>query len=739
MNKKAFSLIEMLISVSIIIILGIVATTTSNNLKNNSNNSKIIADLNTIENALVSYKTENQNIPLPGGNNNFFDNNGNYTHSMTSTGTFGVYGNFTENTLEKKFLDITPLDPRTNQYYSYGITKQDFQFEIAGVIGSDDDFIAKVTGNYTAEAGPYSLIREYNGPNFVYDKGNNLPYNPTDRKLIVTDHNGNIYKSGDTINNNTGLDLTLYFSDGSISSISNGTTIILTDIDFPKENNLVSKVNLFLQAGSIWTKATRLGNDSSFEINTSDLTASVRGTIFKVEKNPTDTEVIVKEGIVDIYRKNTPAGTPPINAIVLPGEMPKKSIIYRADTGTSSTINQPISTSENMIVENELSNFIEDRTNSIEVGKIDITEESGVIVDSEPKDCYLQDKLVKNKDSIDGYKEEYVNHPNTCTPPIQRACQDGKLDGDNDYKYATCYEKKPNECPPLSITGFSTSTTTPINSNTTISKTENIELGLSVVGNKVTEQTHKCTASISYNFISENTTINCDSGFSDDGNGGCKCNTGDFFEGNGQCYENPFGSEYKLVEVVDILPGGAFPYRLADIGSGFGIVFDTDGVSQNNDLKQYLYDYSSSKNIVYSINKRLKLSINGEGVSNVVKNSNLINSSTSKTLKLKFNGTDWEDLSGNIDVSAFATPILLNSQNLEIKNATNIRIFKKVNGPIPGEWYSGKGCDICPNGDYKNAAHTKKFCNFINGTNNICAEKDFFDRDKKNWSGTYNP
>ena len=72
MNKKAFSLIEVLISVSIIIILAIVATSTSNNLKNNSNNSKVISDLNTIENALVAYKTEKSSLPKPNGNVNNF-------------------------------------------------------------------------------------------------------------------------------------------------------------------------------------------------------------------------------------------------------------------------------------------------------------------------------------------------------------------------------------------------------------------------------------------------------------------------------------------------------------------------------------------------------------------------------------------------------------------------------------------------------------------------------------------
>jgi hypothetical protein len=42
-----------------------------------------------------------------------------------------VYGSITEDTIAKKYLDILPLDPRTNSYYSYGKTKNTNQFEIA--------------------------------------------------------------------------------------------------------------------------------------------------------------------------------------------------------------------------------------------------------------------------------------------------------------------------------------------------------------------------------------------------------------------------------------------------------------------------------------------------------------------------------------------------------------------------------------------------------------------------------
>jgi hypothetical protein len=68
----------------------------------------------------------------------------------------------------------------------------------------------------------------------------------------------------------------VYFSDGSTSVISPGTNLVLTEMDFPRDNNLVSKVKIFLEAGSIWTQATSLDDESSFDIFTSDTTASVR-------------------------------------------------------------------------------------------------------------------------------------------------------------------------------------------------------------------------------------------------------------------------------------------------------------------------------------------------------------------------------------------------------------------------------------------------------------------------------
>jgi len=60
------------------------------------------------------------------------------------------------------------------------------QYELAGINWKDGEPQAFVSGNYNAEVGPYNLIREYNGPDFVYNNSNqNFPYNPWDRILTA--------------------------------------------------------------------------------------------------------------------------------------------------------------------------------------------------------------------------------------------------------------------------------------------------------------------------------------------------------------------------------------------------------------------------------------------------------------------------------------------------------------------------------------------------------------------------
>ena len=310
-NKKAFSLVEIIISLSIIVLLAVIWMSINQNYKNKVDNTKITSDIETVNNALESYSQENNLLPMPWGNTNFFKIDTSYAHSYTGATTFWVYWSITEDTIAKKYLDVLPLDPRTNSYYSYWKTAENVdklvanQFELASVQNIDWEFQAFVTWNYTAEAWPYNLIREYNGSNFVYDRSKtNFPYNPEELILIAT-VNWEVKREWDPIHAED-WDLEIYFSDGSVSVLEHGWKLTLNKLNFPNKNNLNTIIKLWLSVWTIWTKATHLNDESEFEIYTTDSSAAVRGTIFWVKKDSmtAPTEVLVIEWEVEVYKND---------------------------------------------------------------------------------------------------------------------------------------------------------------------------------------------------------------------------------------------------------------------------------------------------------------------------------------------------------------------------------------------------------------------------------------------------
>jgi len=327
LNKKGFTFIEMIIAISIVVLLAVVWNSSLSTYKQKSNNSKVITDLNTINNSLVSYSTEKWDLPMPGGNNNFFKEDTSYAHSWTSTGTYWVHWFITDNIIPKKYINYLPLDPITNQYYAYGKTKTGSQFEVAWVILKDSNPISLVQWNYTAEVWPYNLIREYNWPDFVYDKSsNNFPYNPDEKVLIAKINDFSWPISSIKVNNvsmSTGellsyifhswdkIDLLawtttdLYFSDWTTSTLwdlTKASSLILSDMSFGGKNNLITKIKLVLWAWTIWNKATHLWTNSEFNIYTTDSSAAVRWTIFWVNKNTSSTTVSVIDWSVDVKK-----------------------------------------------------------------------------------------------------------------------------------------------------------------------------------------------------------------------------------------------------------------------------------------------------------------------------------------------------------------------------------------------------------------------------------------------------
>lgn len=321
----AFSFIELLISITILSLLSVVWYTAFQSQQEKSLNSKVTTDIQVLQNALLLSQQENNSLAMPEWNNNFFWFDTSYSHSYDDPDTFGVHWFITDKTLAKKYINILPLDPRTNSYYAYGKTKQTQQYQIAGVIFKNDSPESKVIWNYDALDGPLNLIREYNGSYFIEDGSlQHFPYNPHERVLSakIWATTGNIkvndieYSSYDTIKNiilhswdtisvQTGVTATLYFSDGSISMIwddSQETSLTLQKLEFPEKNNLITKIQLILQSWMIWNKASHLDDESEFEIYTIDSTAAVRGTIFGVQKNTNNSKILVIEWNVAVFQ-----------------------------------------------------------------------------------------------------------------------------------------------------------------------------------------------------------------------------------------------------------------------------------------------------------------------------------------------------------------------------------------------------------------------------------------------------
>ncbi len=365
--KMWFSFVELIIVIAIIALISVIWLSINTNYTEKSKNSKITSDIMTIKNSLESYKSENKTLPNPKWNQKFYDNSSNYVHYDDLT-AFWVCGNITQDTIPKKYMNYLPIDPRTNQYYAYWKTLQwNSLFEIAWINKTNWNYESKVVWDYTWETGPYNLIREYNWPDFVYDKSkNNFPYNPEKRLItakiwsfswllwsvkvnnVAIDKNW-ITKNNlipwDTIEVATWSQAEIYFSDWSKSylgepSDNKASKLILANMVYKWENNLFTKIQLALDYGSIWTKTSKLDAESDFEIYTTDTEAAVRGTVFGVKKNFSESYVIVQTWSVEIYKNQSPTNITTIEDKLKANEtIPTVSFIYWWPSVTSIIIN----------------------------------------------------------------------------------------------------------------------------------------------------------------------------------------------------------------------------------------------------------------------------------------------------------------------------------------------------------------------------------------------------------------
>ncbi|MFZ4462065.1 MAG: prepilin-type N-terminal cleavage/methylation domain-containing protein [Patescibacteria group bacterium] len=226
-RKFGFSLIEVIVVVSIIGALSIVAYVAAASFSESRNNSKRIADISTLKGALETMLVETKTLPDPTANRSYYLANGGYAHSQA--GAYGVSSSFSEDILGKYTLADHPKDPKTGGFYSYGRNFESHpSYDIAAVISENGSNVTYLRGTSNGSVLP-SLIKAYDQGGFVEDgKANLLPYNPYARELIgrIMTYTGTVsitpakvltasLVAGDEVHVNAGGLASIKLSDGS--------------------------------------------------------------------------------------------------------------------------------------------------------------------------------------------------------------------------------------------------------------------------------------------------------------------------------------------------------------------------------------------------------------------------------------------------------------------------------------------------------------------------------------------
>ena len=307
-NKKAFGLIEVISTTSILLIIAIIWFSFQGAKIQKTKNVWVISDLEKINNNIISFKSDNSILPAIIWNKNYFNKVGDYSENKNSS--FGLHW----------FID--------NNYAYWKTTNNKF-YQISGVLNIDWKYSSKVIWNYVWNKNLIWLIREYNWPSFVFDGSKTIfPYNPTENrlvakvnnfswKIIIKTKNGREIKNEsdvesynliewDSIKTGFSSKATIFFSDWSISVLEENSKLILENMDLNKKDNLITRIKLYLESGILWTKATSLNSEgSSFEVYTEDNVASIRWTVFWMKYRKDKTSLTVREGEVKLKSSKT--------------------------------------------------------------------------------------------------------------------------------------------------------------------------------------------------------------------------------------------------------------------------------------------------------------------------------------------------------------------------------------------------------------------------------------------------
>ncbi|MDD2871264.1 MAG: fibrinogen-like YCDxxxxGGGW domain-containing protein [Candidatus Gracilibacteria bacterium] len=162
-NTKAFTLVELIVVITILAILGTIAFISLQGYSTNARDSTRISDISSIKTSLELFQLDAGKYPQP-------TNGVEITYSgavVWNQGTFGetVYANVDR-------LDKIPTDPSTDKQYTYSVTANRFEYQLGGIVEGDTiamknekgimNNIVSQTNAGTTEATAY-ITGNYNG------------------------------------------------------------------------------------------------------------------------------------------------------------------------------------------------------------------------------------------------------------------------------------------------------------------------------------------------------------------------------------------------------------------------------------------------------------------------------------------------------------------------------------------------------------------------------------------------
>ncbi len=153
-NTKAFTLVELIVVISILIILGTIAFISMQNYTKTSRDSVRLSDMSRIKTSLELFQIEAAKYPDPDGSITI-------SYSGSTAWTQWEFWQIGFQSVDK--LDILPVDPLTEKQYDYSVTNTKKEYQLAWVMETDEYSLNMNTANAWTEIGTLNVTWNYNG------------------------------------------------------------------------------------------------------------------------------------------------------------------------------------------------------------------------------------------------------------------------------------------------------------------------------------------------------------------------------------------------------------------------------------------------------------------------------------------------------------------------------------------------------------------------------------------------